>query len=227
MEPELETLIAIKKPAWLVGKEFLVLFEGRPVWTTLTQFNMDGTFGGLDSAGVSYPGTIRPEELMIGIGTRLPDDPVLLALQEYRLKPHLFSVAVPGFGAFPGNEQGGGPRANGNHVRFGAPPEFVNNPPEMGGFQGRAPHAQMPQGGQAPQMFAGNAGAPGGGAARPRRVQIPQAQAEGVPQVQAKTPFPQTPAMRILQGGLDNPFHPTSTARLEKTIRQLLSKGSL
>jgi hypothetical protein len=44
---------------------------------------------------------------------------------------------------------------------------------------------------------------------------------------QAKTPFPQTPAMRILQGGLDNPFHPASTARLEKTIRQLVSKGTL
>jgi hypothetical protein len=144
MEPELETLIAIKKPAWLVGKEFLVLFEGRPVRTTLTQLNMDGTFGGLYSAGVPYPGTIRPEELMIGIGTQLRDDPVLLALQEYRLKPHLFSVAVPSFGAFPGNEQGGVPRANGNQVRFGAPPEFVNNPPEMGGFQGRAPPAQMP-----------------------------------------------------------------------------------
>jgi hypothetical protein len=76
-------------------------------------------------------------------------------------------------------------------------------------------------------MFAGNAGAPGGGATRPPQVQIPQAQAEGVPQVLARTPFPQTPAMEILQGGLDNPFHPASTARLKETIRQLLSKGSL
>lgn len=33
--------------------------------------------------------------------------------------------------------------------------------------------------------------------------------------------------MRILQGGLDNSFHPASTARLEKTIRQLVSKGTL
>jgi hypothetical protein len=33
--------------------------------------------------------------------------------------------------------------------------------------------------------------------------------------------------MRILQGGLDNPFHPASTARLEKTIRQLVLKGTL
>jgi hypothetical protein len=33
--------------------------------------------------------------------------------------------------------------------------------------------------------------------------------------------------MRILQGGLDNPFHPAPTARLEKTIRQLVSKGTL
>jgi hypothetical protein len=227
MEPELETLIAIKKPAWLVGKDFLVLFEGIPVWTTLTQLNVDGTFNGLDSAGVAYPGTIRQEELMIRIGTRLPDDPVLLALQEYRLKPHLFSVAVPGFGGFPGNDQGGGPRANGNHVRFGAPPDFVNNPHEMGGAQGRAPPAQMPQGGPAPQMFPSNAGGHGRGAARPPQVQIPQAQAEGLPQGQARTPFPQTPAMRILPGGLDNPFHPASTARLEKTIRQLLSKGTL
>lgn len=33
--------------------------------------------------------------------------------------------------------------------------------------------------------------------------------------------------MKILQGGSDNPFHPASTARLEKTIRQLVSKGTL
>jgi hypothetical protein len=33
--------------------------------------------------------------------------------------------------------------------------------------------------------------------------------------------------MRILQRGLDNPFHPASAARLEKTIRQLVSKGTL
>jgi hypothetical protein len=79
MEPELETLIAIKKPAWLVGKENLAMFEGRPVWTLLTQLHADGIFNGLDSAGVPYPGRIRQEELMIGIGTRLPDDPVLLA----------------------------------------------------------------------------------------------------------------------------------------------------
>jgi hypothetical protein len=78
MEPELETLIAIKRPAWLVGKGFLVLFEGRLVWTrTLTQLNPDGTFNGVDSAGVAYPGTIREQELMIGIGARLLDDPVL------------------------------------------------------------------------------------------------------------------------------------------------------
>jgi hypothetical protein len=100
MEPELATLIAIKKPAWLIGKEFLVLFEGRPVWTILTEVLADGTFNGLDTAGIPYPGTIREEDLMIGIGTRLPNDPVLQALEEYRLKPHLFSVAVPGFGGF-------------------------------------------------------------------------------------------------------------------------------
>jgi hypothetical protein len=97
MEPELETLIAIKKPAWLIGKEFLVLFEGRPVWTLLTQLNLDGTFQGIGNAGIPYPGRIKQEELMIGIGTRLQDDPVLQALQEYMLKLHLFAVAVPGF----------------------------------------------------------------------------------------------------------------------------------
>jgi hypothetical protein len=136
MEPELETLIAIKKPAWLVGKDFLVLFEGRPVWTTMTQLNPDGTFNGVDNAGIPYPGRIRQEDLMIGIGTRLPDDPVLLALQEYRLKPHLFSVAVPGYGAFPGNDQAGVQR-NVNNVRFGAPPDFMNNHQEWGAAQGR------------------------------------------------------------------------------------------
>lgn len=149
MEPELETLIAIKKPAWLVGKEFLVLFEGRPVWTILTELHANGTFNGLDTAGVPYPRRIRQEDLMIGIGTRLPDDPVLQALQEYRLKPHLFSVAVPGFGGFHGNEQGKGPRAQGYHVRFGMP-QGVNNPPDMRGDQRGVPHAQMPQRGPAP-----------------------------------------------------------------------------
>jgi hypothetical protein len=109
MEPELATLIAIKKPAWLVGKEFLVLFEGRPLWTILTELLADGTFNGLDTAGIPYPGTIREEDLMIGIGTRLPNDPVLQALEEYRLKPHLFSVAVPGLGDFPVMIRGGAP----------------------------------------------------------------------------------------------------------------------
>jgi hypothetical protein len=33
--------------------------------------------------------------------------------------------------------------------------------------------------------------------------------------------------MRILQGRLDNPFHPASSARLEKKIRRLVSKGTL
>lgn len=42
-----------------------------------------------------------------------------------------------------------------------------------------------------------------------------------------QTPAAQTPAVQILQGGLDNPFHPASAARLEKTIRQLVSKGTL
>jgi hypothetical protein len=224
MEPELETLIAIKKPAWLVGKEFLVLFEGRPVWTILTELHADGTFNGLDTVGVPYPGRIRQEDLMIGIGTRLPDDPVLQALHEYRLKPHLFSVAVPGFGGFHGNEQGEGPRAQGYHVRFGMP-QGMNNPPDMRGDQRGVPHAQMPQGGPAPQAFP--AEGQGGAPIRPPQVQIPQVPVEPQPLGQTRTPFPQTPAMRILQGGLDNPFHPASTARLEKTIRQLVSKGTL
>jgi hypothetical protein len=49
------------------------------------------------------------------------------------LKPHLFSVAVPGYGPFHGNDQGDGPCANGNHVRFGALPDqgFPQN--QMGG----------------------------------------------------------------------------------------------
>lgn len=81
MEPELETLIAIKKLAWLIGKDFSVLYEGRAVWTLLTQLHQDGTFSGVDNAGVPYPGRIRQEDLMIGIGTRLPEDPVLQALQ--------------------------------------------------------------------------------------------------------------------------------------------------
>jgi hypothetical protein len=132
MEPELETLVAIKKPAWLIGKEFLVLFKGRPVWTLLTQLNPDGTFNGVDNAGIQYPGRIRQEELMIGIGTRLQDDPVLQALQEFKLKPHLFEVAVPAFGAFPGNDQAEPPRAHGNQVRFGVPPDPWNNQNRMG-----------------------------------------------------------------------------------------------
>lgn len=224
MEPELETLIAIKKAPWLVGKEFLVPYEGKAVWTILTQLNPDGTFQGLDSNGVAYPGSIRQEDLMIGIGTRLADDPVLLALQEYKLKPHLFSVAVPGYGAFHGNDQAGGQRGNGPHVRFGNPPDFVNNAGDLGAAQGRA---QVPPGGPGPQAFQGNWDGPGAGMARPPQVQIPQAPGEALPPNQNRTPFPQTPAMRVLQGGLDNPFHPASAARLERTIRQLVSKGTL
>lgn len=227
MEPELETLIAIKRPAWLIGKEFLVLFEGRAVWTLLTQLHEDGTFSGVDNAGVPYPGRIRQEELMIGIGTRLADDPVLQALQEYKLKPHMFSVAIPSYGGFPGNEQAGGQRANGNNVRFGAPPEMVNNPPGMEGAQGRGPQVQIPQRGPAPQMFHGNDEGQREVPVRPPQVRIPPQQAEGQFVGQTGTPFAQTPAMRILQGGLDNPFHPASTARLEKTIRQLVSRGTL
>jgi hypothetical protein len=82
----------------------------------------------------------------------------------------------------------------------------------------------MHQNGQAQQAFPGPVNGQGGGMGRPPQVQIPP---EVQPQGLAKTPFPQTPAMRILQGGLDNPFHPASTARLEKTIRQLVSKGTL
>jgi hypothetical protein len=226
MEPELETLIAIKKPAWLVGKDFLVLFEGRAVWTILTQLNPDGTFNGLDNNGVPYPGTIRQEELMIGVGTRLPDDPVLLALQEFRLKPHLFSVAVPGYGGFPGNDQAGGARAQGNNVRFGIN-QGVNNAPVAGEFQGRAPPVQMPQEDPAQQAYPGPMNGQAGGLGRPPQVQIPPGHVEAQQQGQARTPFPQTPAMKILQGGLDDPYHPASTARLEKTIRQLVSKGTL
>lgn len=227
MEPELETLIAIKRPAWLVGKEFLVAYDGKAVWTALTQLNQDGTFSGVDSNGVPYPGRIRLEDLMIGIGTRLPDDPVLQALQEYKLKPHLFSVAVPGFGAFPGNDPVGGPRANGNQVRFGIPQDFMNHPGNMGAAQGRAPQEQAPQAGPGFQAFPVNFEEPGAGMARPPQVQIPPVQGDAQPAVHARTPFPQTPAMRILQGGLDNPFHPASAARLERAIRQLVSKGTL
>jgi hypothetical protein len=90
---------------------------------------------------------------MIGIGTRLADDPVLQALQEYRLKPHLFSIAIPGYRPFPDNDQAGGQRGNGPNVRFGAPPDFLNNPGEMGGAQGRAPQGQISPGGPVSHAF--------------------------------------------------------------------------
>jgi hypothetical protein len=208
-----------------VGKNFLVQYDGKAVWTTLTLLHPDGTFGGVNTNGVAYPGSIRQEDLMIGIGTRLADDPVLLALQEYKLKPHLFSVAIPGYGAFPGNDQAASLHRNGQQVRFGNQQNFVNNPGELGGAQGRA---QIPQGGLFPPIFPGNLEAQGAGVARPPPippVQITQTQGEALPA--QRTPFPQTPAMRILQGGLDSPFHPASAARLEKTIRQLVSKGTL
>jgi hypothetical protein len=226
MEPELETLIAIKKPVWLVGKDFLVLYNGKAVWTILTQLHPDGTFSGLDNAGVAYPGRIRQENLMIGIGARLPEDPVLQALQEYRLKPHLFAVAVPGYGGFQGNDQGDGLRAQGNQVRFGVQPELNNAGQQMGGAPARVP-PQMPQVGPFPPAFAADGDGQWAGVARPPPVQIPQGRAETQAAGQEKAPFPQTPAMRILQGGLDNPFHPASTARLEHVIRQLVSKGTL
>lgn len=56
-------------------------------------------------------------------------------------------------------------------------------------------------------------------------VQIPQH--VGAAPFAEQTPAAQTPAMRILQGGVDNPFHPALTARLEKTICQLVSRGTL
>jgi hypothetical protein len=224
MEPELQTLMAIKKPAWLVGKEFLVAYEGKAVWTILTQLNPDGTFNGLDTAGVPYPGTIRQEDFMIGIGTRLADDPVLQALHEFKLRPHLFSVAVPDYGAFPDNDQRAGPRANGFHVRFGPPHEFVNNNGEIGRGQERAP---FPQGGPGPQAFPGKSWWHWGGNGKAPHVQIPPLQGKAQ-QAIPKTPFVQTPAMPILQGGMDNLFHrAASAARLKKTIRQLVSKETL
>jgi hypothetical protein len=97
----------------------------------------------------------------------------------------------------------------------------------MGGAPARMPPAQMPQGGPFPPAFAADADDQWAGVARPPRVQIPPVRAETQTAGQAKTPFPQTPAMRILQGGLENPFHPASTARLEHAIRQLVSKGTL
>jgi hypothetical protein len=83
------------------------------------------------------------------------------------------------------------------------------------------------QRGPAPKMFQGNAEGQEGAPVRPPQVQIPPQQVEAQFAGQTRTPFAQTPAMRILQGGLDNPFHPASTARLEKTIRQLVSRGTL
>jgi hypothetical protein len=130
---------------------------------------------------------------MIGIGTRLPDDPVLHALQEFKLKPHLFSVAVPGYGPFPGNEQAEAPRANGNQVRFGVPQEPWNNQNQMAGGLGRAPPAQTPQRGQAPQTFNGNAEGQRADGGRPPQVQIPPDHVEAQPAGPVRTPFPQTP----------------------------------
>lgn len=103
----------------------------------------------------------------------------------------------------------------------------VNNPPDVGGGQGRAPPAQMPKNGPAHQAFQGQDNGLSGGLGRPPQVQIPPVHGDAQAQGHSRTPFPQTPAMRILQGGLDNPFYPASTARLEKTIRQLVSKGTL
>lgn len=86
MERDLETLIAIKKLPWLVGKDFQVIYQGKSVWTILSELHArDGTFLGVDEHGNQYRGTIQPQDLRIGRETRLDNDPVSQALQEYKL----------------------------------------------------------------------------------------------------------------------------------------------
>lgn len=136
MERELASLIAIKKLPWLVGKDFQVMYQGRPIWTILSKLHGDGTFSGVDEHGNQYPGTIPPDDLRIGRGTRLLNDPILLALQEFKLDWEPYAMAVPGYGAFPNaqNNQAPGPRPQGQAARFGVPPA---------NFQ--APGVQIPQ----------------------------------------------------------------------------------
>ncbi|GAQ93178.1 hypothetical protein KFL_013440020 [Klebsormidium nitens] len=156
-----------------------------------------------DEHGNRYPGTIPPADLRIGRGTRLNNDPVIEALKEYKLEWEQYTVAIPGFGAFPApprEQPQPGIRPEGYAVRFGVPPNA--------------------------QAF--HQAGPGQADVRPPPVQIPPNYGFGVNLEQTPAALPaQTPAMRILQGGLNNPYHPASTARLEKTIRQLVSKGTL
>ncbi|GAQ83241.1 hypothetical protein KFL_001400240 [Klebsormidium nitens] len=204
MERELETLIAIKGLPWLVGKDFQVIYEGRPVQTILSEIHPDGTFSGVDEHGNRYPGTIAPADVRIGRGTRLNNDPVIETLKEYKLEWEQYTVAIPGFGAFPApprEQPQQGVRPEGQAARFGVPPYAPGfHQAGQGQAEVRPPHVQIPQQNYAFGM---------------NPEQTPAALAA------------QTPAMRILQGGLNNPFHPASTARLEKTIRQLVSKGTL
>ena len=204
MERELETLIAIKGPAWLVGKDFHVMYQGRPVLTILSEVHPDGTFSGVDEQGNRYPGTISPGDLRIGKGSRLDNDPVIEALKEYRLDWEPYTVAIPGYGAFP------------------APPREQPQPEIR-------PVGQGVRFGVLPNAQPGHQAGPGHAEVRPPPVQIPQANyGFGINPEQTPAGYAaQTPAMRILQGGLNNPYHPASTARLEKTIRQLVSKGTL
>jgi hypothetical protein len=188
MERELGTLLAIKKLPWLLGKDFQVMYQGHPVWTILIELHEDGTFLGYDERGNEYPGRIHPDNLRIGRGTRLDNDPILLALQDFRLDWQQYAIAVPGFGAFLDAQANPAPGVR------GVPPM---NAPGAGADARQFPQVQIPQ-------AAGGAGLFG-----------------------EQTPAAQTPAMRILQGGLDNPFHPASAARRERTIRQLVSKGTL
>jgi hypothetical protein len=200
MERELESLIAIKKLPWLVEKDFQVIYQGRPIWTILSELHADGTFSGIDEHGNQYPGTIQPQDLRIERGTRLHNDPVLLALQEFKLGWEQYAIAVPGYGAFPdvqNNQPQAAVRPQGQAARFGVPPVYAQGPQQRQGGDGRFPQVQIP----APVF--------------------------GVEMVPEQTPVAQSPAMRILQGGFGSPFHPASTARLEKTIRQLVSKGTL
>lgn len=196
-------------------------FQDNAVWTVLTQLNPDGTFSGVNSTGVAHPGRIRQEDLYIGVGTCLPEDPVLQALQQYKLRPEIYSVAIPGFGAFSANAQAPAPQAQaqagGHQVRFGQQPDVVNNPGGLAGGPARGPQVPVQPGGPAPQPFLNNHNHAviDAGLARPPQVPIPPGNGETRFEDPTKTPFAQTPAMRILQGGLDNPFHPASAIRFE------------
>jgi hypothetical protein len=174
MEPQLSTLIDLEGLQTLVHKYFIHAYDnlGNTQWCFVTgvEPGHTGRVQVADENLVPY-GAIDPQELRIGLGTRLRGDTLLDKLRARGLESEPCLMAV-----------------------LDAPVQ--------------PPRVQVPQ----PSEGMDRAGTPVGAAGM---------------QDARNVSWAQTPAFRALQGGLEKPLYPTSAFLLEKTVRQLVLRGSL